>query len=1336
MRIYSQLIDDMQRDYPSTSSNRLTWILFRDIALREIFKRALALVRSAGKFVCGDAPAPGFSGASDLLSGSSSNGHSSGRRPALSADDLDMEYSSPPRPGTPSSSSRRAPLSGPLNPVASTKSPPPLNLVASRRFRRLSADDADASSGGMRGAGGAEIEGVAGMLRLWDGFSLDDPEAVQVLQSALQVVLGALCYDFSGGAADSTADEETLAVAVPSSWGVLRSCSIPQLFFDLYFELATHPAVDNDGPEAPAPTCLRILVQLAALRSSFFEGEQRREHIGVFLRESSRVMLSHSTVGHADAFRPDTFHELARLLFRIKSCWSLHDLSVHREFSRWIGVLTSLTTWAFESWQFVPSRSAQYLLQLWAALVQAARNHTADTVEINEAVPSIIRQFLDSRMQLAACGEGADYGDDFVDEDGAVVIQMEAFAPLGRHHLAETTDYVCSSMDDLLSRLADRSESDVEAIQRQLTCMTTCVGAMVRHMLRAQSSSCVTKDVLRSELMTVPNATHTGQLVLYGDTGVLDPFLGTGMDSRTLRQRMPNVATSDDDDADDHTLEERLLMVSRMLAMPFRVLLLMRGGGSGVGGHAPLVDMGGEHRESLGAGAFVDIEDVLGGLNSRGGAGLSAWDETGPVLATDWTAARSRLEESVLYFMEVFRQVYLSERESSDAASVSTRDMGLSSLVAAASGVRFRQSEPPSSPKGPKGVLSRIASLLGMHRVEQLLDLIVEKLADNLQSAAGPMAGYVLKQSLSVFHDLCASVTVVQRPQRASELMSSGIELLHSPTIRAILREPVAEMFAALNTLAFVKLRTSLYATLGRLMFLHAASVTQQPLLSRGRRRRDKPISSASGVVSRTTAQAPSASGRSSRMSSVSGSAGSVTSFSPSRGERSSEPGGDAAVSEMFLLGTDESSWFTSFVAPLSHVGGELLRILAAAEAGDVESSSEALRFAEDGSVVGMSDEFRVTTVGWLRDVRGVVHAAQNLLEYRMVHEWLFPDYNAMFMLLVSLFSNRPSVMVPLLRLLVELATNRNARMKFSPISAAGLITFRECSRVVCAYGSRVLGAVQASSVEGSVEDEPYTHRFKPTSLALTVGTRLLTGDYANLGIFDVYEDPCFEDLRRIMVQLVVDIPMEHLSQHVKVQRRVFPALQALAARDAAFILQLAPEVLAVILEQLHFGVRSTTSLVSSYANGALNDLATARFEALRTVKDEGTPALAALTTCQRRQREVHERVAASLTVLDEVAEGLWVTLTNSLFDTVLYEPKSNQWSISRPLLPLILVDTSQFEEYARTLSESVGPSVVPAMKAGVTKILEMLEPRLDNQMRRQFTVCLYDLVRDVRDLL
>ncbi|KAL5015882.1 hypothetical protein ScPMuIL_005471 [Solemya velum] len=105
-------------------------------------------------------------------------------------------------------------------------------------------------------------------------------------------------------------------------------------------------------------------------------------------------------------------------------------------------------------------------------------------------------------------------------------------------------------------------------------------------------------------------------------------------------------------------------------------------------------------------------------------------------------------------------------------------------------------------------------------------------------------------------------------------------------------------------------------------------------------------------------------------------------------------------------------------------------------------------------------EEAKRSLVGLARDLRGVAFAFNTKTSYMMLFDWIYPTYTPVLHRAIEVWYHDPAVTTPVLKLMAELAQNRSQRLQFDVSSPNGILLFREVSKMIVSYGSRILTMV------------------------------------------------------------------------------------------------------------------------------------------------------------------------------------------------------------------------------------------------------------------------------------
>uniref|UniRef100_A0A1I8FZR5 Importin N-terminal domain-containing protein n=1 Tax=Macrostomum lignano TaxID=282301 RepID=A0A1I8FZR5_9PLAT len=398
-----------------------------------------------------------------------------------------------------------------------------------------------------------------------------------------------------------------------------------------------------------------------------------------------------------------------------------------------------------------------------------------------------------------------------------------------------------------------------------------------------------------------------------------------------------------------------------------------------------------------------------------------------------------------------------------------------------------------------------------------------------------------------------------------------------------------------------------------------------------------------------------------------------------------------AALGRLLMvdLGEDEDR-FQAFMQPLTDAFSNVGNLL----------NSNQLQEAQTG------------LVGLARDLRGIAFSLNTKTAYMMLLDWFCPDYSQLMVKALEVWGASPEVTTPILKLYAEVAQNRSNRLQFDVASPDGVLLFRELSRVVCTYGEGLLARQPP-------KERIYHHKLKGIAVCFTILKASLSGNYVNLGVFSLYQDPALDSALSVFVRLLLSVEQTELLQYPKLSQAYYPLLDCLAQDHVYFLAGSEPTVFLYVLQSVHDGLTSSDTLVCSACCAVLDSL------------------LSFLFTCLQRRGRLRPRQREA--VQPRLLEQLLVTLLN----IVVFEDCRHQWSLSRPLLPLILLNEKCFQEVRASIISSqqwgggqAGMERQSAVSACFDKLMEGVERNLLVRNRDKFTQNLSLFRRDIGDAL
>lgn len=399
-------------------------------------------------------------------------------------------------------------------------------------------------------------------------------------------------------------------------------------------------------------------------------------------------------------------------------------------------------------------------------------------------------------------------------------------------------------------------------------------------------------------------------------------------------------------------------------------------------------------------------------------------------------------------------------------------------------------------------------------------------------------------------------------------------------------------------------------------------------------------------------------------------------------------------------LGEDEEK-FEQFMMPLTAAFDAVGNMLASAE-----------------TSVFNSEEAKKILIGLARDLRGLAFAFNTKTSYMMLFEWIYPTYTPILHRAVELWFHDPTVTTPVLKLMAELVQNRSQRLQFDVSSPNGILLFRETSKMIVNYGTRILTLGEIP------KDQIYPLKLKGISICFSMLKSALCGGYVNFGVFRLYGDSALDDALNTFVKMLLSVPQSDLLNYPKLSQTYYVLLECLAQDHMNFLSSLEPQLFLYILSSISEGLTALDTMVCSGCCAALDHLVTYLFKRLSKSGKK-----------QRTGTTPSADDEACLRVLELHPEILQQMLSTNL-NIVIFEDCRNQWSMSRPLLGLILLNEEYFNQLRQNIISSQLPEKQGVMAQWFENLMDGIERNLQTKNRERFTQNLSVFRRDINDSL
>ncbi|MEW5298899.1 MAG: hypothetical protein WDW36_001972 [Sanguina aurantia] len=400
----------------------------------------------------------------------------------------------------------------------------------------------------------------------------------------------------------------------------------------------------------------------------------------------------------------------------------------------------------------------------------------------------------------------------------------------------------------------------------------------------------------------------------------------------------------------------------------------------------------------------------------------------------------------------------------------------------------------------------------------------------------------------------------------------------------------------------------------------------------------------------------------------------------------------------LFMEDSGPGAKFKAFVAPLHATMNKIAAAASVPLSAAYPTPAAALRAAIPAH----------TIIGLFRDLRGIASATNSRRTYSLLFDWLYPQHLPTILLCCEAWADTPAVTTPLLKFIAEFAFNKSQRLTFDSSSPNGILLFREVSKVLVSYGRRILALGPAAS-------SGYDTRYKGIWICLLALSRAMSGGYVNFGVFELYGDPALKDALDVSLALVLSMALSDILAYRKVGKSYYALLEVLAHNHTATLACQDTPTFTFLLSSLEAGLKSLDVATSSSCASAVDNLAAFFFR--HCISGTADSASSSNGVPPKGAREIAEHVRQQPSLFPE--------LLKTLFELVLFEECSNQWSLSRPMLSLILINESIYNDLKVSIIQSQASERQSHLSACLDKLMVDVGRNLEAKNKDKFTQAL-----------
>ncbi|VDN06009.1 unnamed protein product [Thelazia callipaeda] len=395
----------------------------------------------------------------------------------------------------------------------------------------------------------------------------------------------------------------------------------------------------------------------------------------------------------------------------------------------------------------------------------------------------------------------------------------------------------------------------------------------------------------------------------------------------------------------------------------------------------------------------------------------------------------------------------------------------------------------------------------------------------------------------------------------------------------------------------------------------------------------------------------------------------------------------------------DNDSVFFSFMLPLTDCVHEISDVF---ELNSAKVDQERLKRA---------------VVGLCRDLRGISMACHTKYLFSLLFDWMYPRVFSILSRAVDFWANSTEVVNPILKLLAELSQNRQQRLQFEMSSCSAVLLFQEVSKAICTYGTRMLELPKVAP------ENAYRERYKNIGTVFNILKLALSGSYIPFGVFRLYGDTCLQNALEIFIKLLMYIPEQEFHLYSKLVRNFHVLLESIAQDSMCFLSNVKPEVFVLMMRYIEQATVSLDAVVAAAACSTLDLILNCMYRRLTR-------------TTPPRAHVGSETEGENFIRALESDPSLLPQILSTILNALIFDDVKCQWSLSRPLLGLILLQEECFQQWKIQILSSQPRDKCAAFEEAFASLMTGVEGNLSNRNKDSFTQNINIFRKTVQDIV
>jgi exportin-7 len=377
------------------------------------------------------------------------------------------------------------------------------------------------------------------------------------------------------------------------------------------------------------------------------------------------------------------------------------------------------------------------------------------------------------------------------------------------------------------------------------------------------------------------------------------------------------------------------------------------------------------------------------------------------------------------------------------------------------------------------------------------------------------------------------------------------------------------------------------------------------------------------------------------------------------------------------------------------------------------------------------TDCFNTTIIAFInimRDLTGLIIACSTRKSYSLIFSWLYP-YFPTILAILEIFGNLPVLSAAALRFLCEFVHNKSQRIDFGKSSPNGIFLFREVSKILVVF-NKITKNIRKT-------EEKYRYKYKSIWRCLQALSLSLRGYFCNFAIFKLYEDKSLDDAFDAVVKMIMEVPMQNILAYRKVNYAYYGLLEIICGDHLSTLILCNSQTFLFFLKTIEEGLRSTDERIITQCSASLDHIFSFYYEEIVSSSMRSNlsaiPVTKSKGECEDKMMSIKKSFNDHMSFLNSDMISIFLT---KLIELAIFETKHNQWSLSRPMLPLLLLSEDSICE----IQFQIIKTQPKELQEQASKYLQVLttdnEKKLDSKNRDKLTqklvICCHGIHRNL----